>query len=67
MAQLLDATDNTRMSLNSTARQTVRMRIGGLQAAPEGAIASEFPDAPLLGTGDWTGTLPPSTVPLLDD
>jgi hypothetical protein len=64
---LLDATENTRMSLNSTARQTVRIRIGGLQAAPEGAFASEFPDAPLLGTGRWTGTLPPSTVPLLDD
>ncbi|GEM_PF-4162829 len=63
----LDATDNTRMSLGSTARQTVRIRVGGLQAAPEGAFASEFSDAPLLGTGLWTGTLPPSTVPLLDN
>jgi len=46
------------MSLNSTASQMVRIRIGGLQDAPEGAFAS---------TGDWTGTLPPSTVPLLDN
>lgn len=64
---LLDATDNTRMSLNSTASQMVRIRIGGLQAASEGAFASEFPQAQLLGTGLWTGTLPPSTVPLLDN
>ncbi|MCR6670041.1 hypothetical protein [Devosia ginsengisoli] len=64
---LLDDTDNTRMSLNSTASQMVRIRIGGLQAAPEGAFASTFADALLLGTGDWTGTLPPSTVPLLDN
>ncbi len=64
---LFDATDNARMSLNSSASQMVRIRIGGLQAAPEGAFASVFAGAQLLGTGDWTGTLPPSTIPLLND
>jgi len=63
---LVDDTDNTRLRMNAYASQSVRIRIGGLRPAPDGAFEHIFEGVQLLGTADWPGALPASTAPLLD-
>lgn len=63
---LTDDTDNSILRLGGAERQTVLLRIGNLEQAADGELAAVFGAPQLLGVEDWPGTLPASTMPLLD-
>lgn len=63
---LMDDTDNSRFQIGAPERQTVRIRIGNLTPAPDGALARVFPQPQRIGSAVWPGPVPIQTVPLLD-
>lgn len=63
---LMDDTDNSRFQIGAAEHQTVRIRIGNLAPAPDGALARVFPQPQRIGSAVWPGPVPIQTVPLLD-
>jgi len=63
---LMDDTDNSRFQIGAPERQTVRIRIGNLAPAPDGALARVFPQPQRIGSAVWPGPVQIQTVPLLD-
>lgn len=66
-ALLSDNTDNSRLSLNGTDRQTIRLRIGNLEQVEDGALGKVFDAPPRIAPDPWPGSSSAATVPLLND
>ncbi len=66
-ALLSDNTDNSRLSLHGTDRQTVRLRIGNLQQVEDGALGKVFDAPPRIAPAPWQGSSSAAAIPLLDD
>jgi hypothetical protein len=66
-ALLSDNTDNSRMSLNGTDRQTIRLRIGNLEQVEDGALGKVFDAPPRIAPGSWPGSSSAVAIPLLND